>query len=46
MLTNKDTSAAKVPTKRTNEKTGRNDPCPCGKGKKYKVCCMNKQTAG
>lgn len=22
-------------------KTGRNDPCPCGSGKKYKKCCMN-----
>jgi uncharacterized protein len=21
------------------EKTGRNDPCPCGSGKKYKSCC-------
>ena len=21
---------------------GRNDPCPCGSGKKYKACCMNK----
>ena len=21
-------------------KTGRNDPCPCGSGKKYKKCCM------
>ena len=21
-------------------KTGRNDPCPCGSGRKYKVCCM------
>ncbi|HPR90006.1 MAG TPA: SEC-C metal-binding domain-containing protein, partial [Synergistaceae bacterium] len=20
-------------------KTGRNDPCPCGSGKKYKHCC-------
>ena len=20
-------------------KVGRNDPCPCGSGKKYKVCC-------
>ena len=20
-------------------KTGRNDPCPCGSGKKYKNCC-------
>ena len=23
-----------------SEKTGRNDPCPCGSGKKYKKCCM------
>ena len=23
-------------------KIGRNDPCPCGSGKKYKRCCMNK----
>ncbi len=22
-------------------KTGRNDPCPCGSGKKYKKCCLN-----
>ena len=21
------------------EKVGRNDPCPCGSGKKYKQCC-------
>ena len=24
-------------------KIGRNDPCPCGSGKKYKHCCMNKK---
>ena len=23
-------------------KIGRNDPCPCGSGKKYKNCCINK----
>jgi len=23
-------------------KIGRNDPCPCGSGKKYKDCCMGK----
>ena len=23
-------------------KVGRNDPCPCGSGKKYKKCCMRK----
>lgn len=25
--------------KRTEPKVGRNDPCPCGSGKKYKKCC-------
>lgn len=25
------------------EKVGRNDPCPCGSGKKYKHCCLNKE---
>jgi len=25
----------------TNQKTGRNDPCPCGSGKKYKQCCQS-----
>lgn len=25
------------------EKIGRNDPCPCGSGKKYKQCCLSKQ---
>lgn len=25
-----------------NQKTGRNDPCPCGSGKKYKQCCQLK----
>ncbi len=30
----------KPPTvKRINKKVGRNDPCPCGSGKKYKQCC-------
>ena len=27
---------------RVEEKAGRNDPCPCGSGKKYKRCCLNK----
>lgn len=25
------------------EKVGRNDPCPCGSGKKYKSCCLQKE---
>jgi hypothetical protein len=28
-----------IPVKRTQPKVGRNDPCPCGSGKKYKKCC-------
>lgn len=31
-----------VPFKRET-KVGRNDPCPCGSGKKYKQCCLNKE---
>ena len=26
------------------KKIGRNDPCPCGSGKKYKQCCLLKET--
>lgn len=26
-------------------KAGRNDPCPCGSGKKYKQCCWQKDSA-
>lgn len=26
-------------------KAGRNDPCPCGSGRKYKKCCLNKDEA-
>ena len=25
-------------------RTGRNDPCPCGSGKKYKFCCLKSST--
>jgi len=31
--------APKAPLKRKAPKVGRNDPCPCGSGKKYKKCC-------
>ena len=37
--TNKDDSVAKGPVKRKDAKIGRNDPCPCGSGLKYKMCC-------
>ena len=26
-------------------RTGRNDPCPCGSGRKYKPCCLATATA-
>jgi preprotein translocase subunit SecA len=32
-------TAAPATVKRDKEKVGRNDPCPCGSGKKYKKCC-------
>ena len=34
------------PVKKEGKKVGRNEPCPCGSGKKYKKCCANKQAAG
>ncbi len=37
--TNKDDSVAKGPYVRKEAKVGRNDPCPCGSGRKYKQCC-------
>lgn len=30
-----------APIRRAEPKIGRNDPCPCGSGKKYKRCCGN-----
>jgi preprotein translocase subunit SecA len=30
------------PIRNMGPKVGRNDPCPCGSGKKYKQCCMRK----
>jgi preprotein translocase subunit SecA len=34
-----ETAAKKKPVKRSDKKIGRNAPCPCGSGKKYKKCC-------
>jgi preprotein translocase subunit SecA len=34
-----DGSSIKKPIKRSSQKVQRNDPCPCGSGKKYKKCC-------
>jgi preprotein translocase subunit SecA len=35
-----DGATTKQPVKRSGHKVKRNDPCPCGSGKKYKKCCM------
>lgn len=32
-----------TPLVRASPKVGRNDPCPCGSGKKYKKCCEAKE---
>lgn len=37
--TNKDDTSVKEPVRRKSAKIGRNDPCPCGSGLKYKQCC-------
>lgn len=33
--------SAPSPIRNSEAKTGRNDPCPCGSGKKYKKCCLH-----
>lgn len=35
-------SSRETRPKKQKEKVGRNDPCPCDSGKKYKKCCMKK----
>jgi len=41
-----DGSVKKQPVKKSEAaKVGPNDPCPCGSGKKYKKCCMQKDKA-
>ena len=37
--TNSAEGPARIQPRRVEEKIGRNDPCPCGSGKKYKKCC-------
>ncbi|MBN2332724.1 MAG: preprotein translocase subunit SecA [Deltaproteobacteria bacterium] len=34
-----DEAGKRKPVQKTTAKIGRNDPCPCGSGKKYKRCC-------
>ena len=38
-----DSIVKKQPVRKSEKKVGPNDPCPCGSGKKYKKCCMQKE---
>ena len=40
------TQVKKQPVRNAAKKVGPNDPCPCGSGKKYKKCCMQKEKMG
>ena len=45
MATSSDgTDTPRTVRKKESEKIGRNDPCPCGSGKKYKKCCGKSET--
>ena len=39
LTTGEDGTVKKIPMKADKKKPGRNDPCPCGSGLKYKKCC-------
>ena len=39
MAAGEDGTVKKIPMKADKKKPGRNDPCPCGSGLKYKMCC-------
>ncbi|HEX2958153.1 MAG TPA: SEC-C metal-binding domain-containing protein, partial [Chitinispirillaceae bacterium] len=38
VTTNKSNGGPQMPIVNSGEQIGRNDPCPCGSGKKYKKC--------
>ena len=42
-IPNKSQNAPNTPIKNQGPQVGRNDPCPCGSGKKYKNCCGKNQ---
>jgi preprotein translocase subunit SecA len=41
-ITGTETDKKLEPIRNRAEKVGRNDPCPCGSGKKYKNCCLRR----
>jgi preprotein translocase subunit SecA len=38
-----DVEAKREPIRNRGQRVGRNDPCPCGSGKKFKTCCMRRE---
>ena len=40
----RDRALLHTPAAQGSAKVGRNDPCPCGSGKKYKKCCSETGT--
>jgi uncharacterized protein YecA (UPF0149 family) len=42
MVVDFDTGEVKPAIRRVVKGPGRNDPCTCGSGKKFKKCCLNK----
>ena len=36
-------SPSLAPKSESKQRVGRNDPCPCGSGKKFKQCCLRKE---
>jgi preprotein translocase subunit SecA len=45
MRTSVEAQRAPQPVRAAGARVGRNDPCPCGSGKKYKHCCMREEGA-
>jgi preprotein translocase subunit SecA len=39
-----DSEPAQRTVRKSKDSVGRNDPCPCGSGKKYKQCCLRKDS--
>ena len=41
LMRRSENTASSQPVRRSEPRVGRNDPCPCGSGKKYKKCCLH-----
>jgi preprotein translocase subunit SecA len=43
LIENSGEEPQKPQQRQAGDKVGRNDPCPCGSGKKYKKCCGSEE---